>query len=113
LRLIVEREREIQAFVPVEYWKISALFEADDTKNQYKARLFKVNKADPNLTDEATTMALLEKLKRANYQLDNIDRSTKSIRPGAPFITSTLQQEASTRLGFLTKKTMAVASAVV
>ena len=109
LRLIVEREREIQAFVPVEYWKISALFEADDTKNQYKARLFKVNKADPNLTDEATTMALLEKLKRANYQLDNIDRSTKSIRPGAPFITSTLQQEASTRLGFLTKKTMAVA----
>ena len=109
LRLIVEREREIQAFVPVEYWKISALFEADDTKKQYKARLIKVNKADPNLTDEATTLALLKKLEKASYQLDSIDRSTKSIRPGAPFITNTLQQEASTRLGFLTKKTMAVA----
>lgn len=109
LRLIVEREREIQAFIPVEYWKISALFEADDTKNQYKARLLKVNNADPNLTNETATKALLEKLKQATYKLDSIDRNTKSIRPGAPFITSTLQQEASTRLGFLTKKTMAVA----
>ncbi len=109
LRLIVEREREIQAFVPVEYWKISALFEADDTKNQYKARLFKVNKADPDLTNEAKTKALLEKLERAAYELESIDRSTKSVRPGAPFITSTLQQEASTRIGFLTRKTMAVA----
>ncbi len=109
LRLIVEREREIQAFVPVEYWKISALFEADDTKKVYKARLFKVNKADPDLTDEAKTTTLLKKLEQATYKLDGIDRSTKSVRPGAPFITSTLQQEASTRLGFLTKKTMAVA----
>ena len=71
-----------------------------------------MNKADPNLTDEATTLALLKKLEKASYQLDSIDRSTKSIRPGAPFITSTLQQEASTRLGFLTKKTMAVAPLV-
>lgn len=109
LRLIVEREREIQAFVPVEYWKISALFEPEGSKRQYKARLFKVNNADPDLQDEKTTLALLEKLKQASYKLDSIDRSTKSIRPGAPFITSTLQQEASTRLGFLTKKTMAVA----
>ena len=109
LRLIVEREREIQAFVPVEYWKISALFEADDTKKQYKARLFKVNGVDPDLPDEETTMALVEKLNQGAYKLDSIDRNTKSVRPGAPFITSTLQQEASTRLGFLTRKTMAVA----
>ena len=109
LRLIVEREREIQAFVPVEYWKISALFEADDTKKQYKGRLIKVNKADPDLTDEAKTKELLKKLEHATYKLDSIDRNTKSVRPGAPFITSTLQQEASTRLGFLTRKTMAVA----
>lgn len=99
----------IQAFVPVEYWKISALFEADDTKKQYKARLIKVNKADPNLTDEATTLALLKKLEKASYQLDSIDRSTRASALELPFITSTLQQEASTRLGFLTKKTMAVA----
>ncbi len=109
LRLIVEREREIQAFVPVEYWKISAIFEADDSKKIYKARLFKVNKADPDLSDETTTMALLKKLEKAAYNLESIDRNTKSVRPGAPFITSTLQQEASTRIGFLTKKTMAVA----
>ncbi len=109
LRLIVEREREIDAFVPVEYWKISALFEADDSKKIYKARLFKVNKADPDLTDEAKAKTLLEKLEKAAYKLDSIDRSTKSVRPGAPFITSTLQQEASTRIGFLTRKTMTVA----
>ena len=109
LRLIVEREREIQAFVPVEYWKISAVFEPDGAAMQYKARLFKVNGADPDLPDEETTLALVEKLNKSSYTLESIDRSTKNIRPGAPFITSTLQQEASTRLGFLTKKTMAVA----
>jgi len=109
LRLVVEREREIQAFVPVEYWKITGLFEPEGSKKQYKARLFKVNGADPQLSDEKTTMALLEKLKAAAYTLESIDRNTKSVRPGSPFITSTLQQEASTRLGFLTKKTMAVA----
>lgn len=109
LRLIVEREREVQAFVPVEYWKISAIFEPEGIKKQYKARLFKLNGADPDLPDAETTMALVEKLNQATYKLNNIDRSTKNIRPGAPFITSTLQQEASTRLGFLTKKTMAIA----
>ena len=109
LRLIVEREREIDVFVPVEYWKIAALFEPDGTKKQYKARLFKVNDSDPVLTDEKTTEALVKKLEQAAYKLDKINRSTKMFRPGAPFITSTLQQEASTRLGFLTKKTMTVA----
>ncbi len=109
LRLIVEREREIDAFVPVEYWKISALFEPDGINKQYKARLFKVNGLDPDLPDEETTMVLVEKLEKAAYKLDGIDSSTRNIRPGAPFITSTLQQEASTRLGFLTRKTMAVA----
>ncbi len=109
LRLIVEREREILAFVPVEYWKISAIFEPDGSKKQYKARLFKLNGDDPVLPDEDTTLAVLKKLEKAAYSVQSIDRSTRSVRPGAPFITSTLQQEASTRLGFLTRKTMAVA----
>ena len=109
LRLIVEREREIQAFVPVEYWKISALFEPEGTNKHYKSRLIKVNGADPDLPDEETTMKLVEVLNQSFYKIDRIYSSTKSIRPGSPFITSTLQQEASTRIGFLTKKTMAVA----
>ena len=109
LRLIVEREREIQDFVPVEYWTISAVFEPEGATKRYKARLFKVNGTDPDLPDEETTLKLVENLQQAFYKVDRIHSNTKSVRPGAPFITSTLQQEASTRLGFLTRKTMAVA----
>ena len=59
LRLVVEREREIQAFVPVEYWKITGLFEPEGSKKQYKARLFKSWRRS-QYRIKKTTMALLE-----------------------------------------------------
>lgn len=111
LRLVVEREREIDAFVPVEYWSIHALFNPDGSDKQFRAKLVKINgnNLDMSLENENQTMATVEQLKNAVYKIGNINVSPKLVRPGAPFITSTLQQEASRRLGFLTKKTMSIA----
>ncbi len=111
LRLVVEREREIDAFVPVEFWSIHALFNPDGSDKQYRAKLLKVNgkNLDMGLENEDQAMAMVGQLKNAAYKIGDINVSTKTVRPGAPFITSTLQQDASRRLGFLTKKTMSIA----
>ncbi len=111
LRLVVEREREIDAFVPVEYWSIHALFSPDGSEKQYRAKLAKVNgtNLEMSLENEGLALAMVGQLKKASYKIGDINVSTKLVRPGAPFITSTLQQEASRRLGFLTRKTMSIA----
>ena len=111
LRLVVERERAIDAFIPQEYWSIHALLNPDKSDKEYRAKLVKVNEQNLNMSlkDENAAMALVEKMEIANYAIEAINVSNKSIRPGAPFITSTLQQEASRRLGFQTRKTMALA----
>ncbi|MDD2522361.1 MAG: type I DNA topoisomerase [Anaerolineaceae bacterium] len=111
LRLVVEREREIDAFIPVEYWSIHGIFNPDGSDKQYRAKLAKVNgkNLEMSLENEEQTLAMVEQMKKAAYNIANISISTKQIRPGAPFITSTLQQEASRRLGFLTRKTMTIA----
>ena len=111
LRLVVEREREIEAFIPVEYWTIHGLFNPDGSDKQYRAKLAKIDgeNLDMNLKNEAQALALVEEMRKANYKIGDINVSTRQMRPGAPFITSTLQQEASRRIGFLTRKTMSVA----
>ncbi len=111
LRLVVEREREIDAFIPVEYWSIHALLNPDGSEKQYRAKLAKINGNAVNgtLDNEEIALETVEKLRLAAYKIGDINVSTKQIKPGAPFITSTLQQEASRRIGFLTRKTMAVA----
>ena len=111
LRLVVEREREIDAFVPLEYWSIHALFNPDGSDKQYRAKLVKIDgkNLDMGLENETQASAMVGQLKKAAFKIGDINVSTKLVRPGAPFITSTLQQEASRRLGFLTKKTMSIA----
>ncbi len=111
LRLVVEREREIDAFIPIEHWSIHALLNPDGSDKQYRAKLTKVDgeNLDMSLENEAQTMAMVKQMEKADYKISEINVSSKKIRPGAPFITSTLQQEASRRLGFLTRKTMSVA----
>ena len=111
LRLVVEREREIDAFVPVEYWSIHALFNPDGSDKEYRAKLVKVNgkNLEMSLENEKQASAIVGQMKKAAYKIGDINVSTRLIRPGAPFITSTLQQEASRRLGFLTKKAMSIA----
>jgi DNA topoisomerase-1 len=109
LRLIVEREREIENFNPVEYWSIEADLLPEGGKIPYRAKLAKINGKDPNLGNQDDTEVILEEMRRSSYLVDSIKRGQRRRFPSAPFITSTLQQDASRSLGFTAKKTMSVA----
>jgi DNA topoisomerase-1 len=114
VRLVVEREREIQAFVPVEYWSIAAELAKQDTRGSdprpsFVAKLVKIRGDEVNLKDEPATQAVVDDLSGAQYVVGNVRKFQRQRKPLAPFITSTLQQEASNRLGFSAKRTMAVA----
>jgi DNA topoisomerase I len=109
LRLVVEREREIEAFLPVEYWTIEADLRPDKQKEVYRSKLVKVDDVDLKLSTEAEARLLVDDMEPAVYTIARIKRSERRRRPAAPFITSTLQQEASRRLGFTARRTMALA----
>ncbi len=108
VRLIVEREREIRAFIPEEFWEIHADLKARDADPaRFEVRRCRGEKFRP--TNEADAMAARDALAGASYRVKaREDKPTRS-NPPAPFITSTLQQSASTRLGFSVKKTMTLA----
>ncbi|MEX2161758.1 MAG: type I DNA topoisomerase [Anaerolineales bacterium] len=109
LRLIVEREREIDAFVPVEYWSIEAELQPEGSAATFKAKLAEVDGAEPKLGKKADVDPLLADLQAAAYAISEIKRGQRRRKAPAPFTTSTLQQEASRKLGFTAKRTMAVA----
>ena len=109
LRLIVEREREVNAFVPVEYWSIAAEFLPVGGKISFIAKLAKLDGQDPQLNNEAEVNPILADMESAAYVIDKIKRGERRRNPAPPFITSTLQQEASRRLGYTAKRTMALA----
>jgi DNA topoisomerase-1 len=114
LRLVVEREREIEAFTPQEYWTIAAEFRPENGRppaeqQTFIARLAKINDADPVLESEEAVRPILEELEAASYTIARIKRGERRRNPAAPFITSTLQQEASRRLGYTARRTMALA----
>ncbi len=102
LKLIVDREREIEAFTPEEYWKIIAVF------SDYEAELFKYKTKDIELHNEEEANAVLKALGE-EYTVESIEKKEKKRKSKLPFITSTLQQEASTKLGFAARKTMSIA----
>ena len=108
VRLIVDREREIQAFVAVEYWSLHARLAARRPP-EFTATLREVDGEKPSLPDEATTRALVASLDGARYVVRSVTRGERRRNPAPPFITSTLQQEAGRKLGFSAKKTMTVA----
>ncbi|HHV04958.1 MAG TPA: type I DNA topoisomerase [Anaerolineaceae bacterium] len=109
VRLVVEREREIQNFVPVEYWVVSAIFHQAGHDEQYEAKLLKINDQDLELNNEKDTLATVADMKEAKYKLAEKKLNSRRNRPVAPYITSTMQQDASSRLGFLASRTMMVA----
>jgi DNA topoisomerase-1 len=109
LRLIVEREREIEAFDPVEYWSIGAELKPENLKSTFVAKLAKIDENDPELPDEETVLPILSDMEQAAYTIKKVKRGERRRKPSAPFITSTLQQEASRKLGFTAKRTMALA----
>ena len=102
LKLIVDREREIAAFVKEEYWTITALFK------DFDAELFEYKKKKIEIKNEDEADKVLESLSDT-YTLVSLEEKVKAKKSKPPFITSTLQQEASTKLGFPAKKTMSLA----
>ena len=124
LRLVCERERDIQRFTPVEYWTLEAELSKKDEGGRMRdesqpstlnpqpsfiARLFKLNGADPDLKNEADAQRVVDALQGADYVVTRVERKDRTRRPAAPFTTSTLQQEASRKLGFNARRTMAAA----
>jgi len=112
LRLIVEREREIEAFVPDEYWSIDAELkpgQAEDSAGTYVANLSRIDGNKFKLESESATQAVLDDMAKAVYQVRKVRRGTRKRNPYPPFTTSTLQQDASRQLSYSAKKTMAIA----
>lgn len=109
-RLVVEREREIRAFTPVEYWEIHVDSHSEKFSND-TIRLEAVKQAGKALVlkNQAQTEQVVTKLQQADFIVADREQKPTQSRPSAPFITSTLQQAASTRLGFPVKKTMMLA----
>ena len=109
LRLIVEREREIDAFVPVEYWSIHGEFKPEGLKSTFTAKLAKIDDQEPELPNEEAVKPILVEMETAAYSITKVKRGERRRKPSAPFTTSTLQQEASRKLGFTARRTMALA----
>lgn len=109
LRLIVEREREIEDFIQDEYWTIEAELKPDQSKKTYIAKLFRINGEEPSLSNKEKTHSFLVDLEEANYWITKVKKGERKRKAPAPFITSSLQQEASRRLGFTARRTMALA----
>ena len=107
LRMIVEREEEIEAFTPVEYWTIGAML----SKNNYdfEAELTKYKDKKIEIKDKKEADKILKDLENAKYIVSNITSRDTKRNPQAPFITSTLQREASSKLGYGVSKTMQIA----
>ena len=102
LKLIVDREREIEAFIPEEYFEIEATF------NDFTAKLETYNHKKIEIKKETEAKEILSKLSNA-FKIESVEKKEKNKKSKAPFTTSTMQQEASTKLGFSSKKTMVIA----
>jgi DNA topoisomerase-1 len=109
VRLIVEREREIRAFTPEEYWKITATLTPKTEHFPFDAELRQKGDAKLELKTEADANAVLRDLQGATYIVESVEKRQRKRTPPPPFITSTLQQEASRKLGFSAKRTMQIA----
>ena len=109
LRLIVEREREIEDFIPVEYWTIGAEFKPEGSRQSFTTKLVRIDDKEPELPNEEFVKPILADMETAGYSITKVKHGERRRKPSAPFTTSTLQQEASRKLGFTTKRTMALA----
>lgn len=108
VRLVVEREEEIQAFVPQEYWTLEAAL-AGKLPPEFIARLVRVGGKKAELNDEQSTRSLVADLEKASYLVEKVDKRERRRNAPAPYITSKLQQDAANRLHFTAKKTMTLA----
>ncbi len=108
-RLVVDRENEIRAFVPEEFWKIDAVLKGGKPAKSFEARLYSYCGKKLTVKSEAEAKKVEKELESASYSVASVKETEKKRNPAPPFITSTLQQEASRRFGFSVKKTMQIA----
>jgi len=109
VHLICAREREIQNFISEEYWTITANLRKDQKSKEFAAQLIKRGKEKLRIINEADAKSILQQLESVPFEVLEMKRKERKRNPAAPFITSTLQQEAARKLGFTTKKTMMLA----
>lgn len=109
LRLVVDRENEIRAFVPQEYWSIDAMFTNPPGKKTFSAVLYGKNNEKIKIVNKEQSDAVLADLEGAEYTVTAVKKGTRRKSPTPPFTTSTLQQEASRRLSFQARRTMKAA----
>ncbi|MGI6030217.1 MAG: type I DNA topoisomerase [Eubacteriales bacterium] len=108
-KLIVDREREINAFIPKEYWNIDVKYQAEGVRRPFAAKFFGTEQGRMELGDQAAAQQVLDAIAGKPHVVSKVKKGEKRRRPAPPFITSTLQQEASRKLNFQSRKTMSVA----
>jgi len=112
VRLIVDREREIQAFVPREYWSITAQLASHGNPIVFAAELNTIDGRKADVTNEAQALEIVAAVTHGTFRVSSIKQREQRRNPAAPFTTSTLQQEASRKLKFRVRKTMQLAQAL-
>ncbi len=123
LKLVVDREKEIEKFIPIEYWNISSLLQGQKESRSFTAALYSVDgkridkelqqdKDIQTIPNKETAEGIVDRLKKAHYKVDSIEKKEKKRNPVPPFITSTLQQEASRHYGFSASRTMNIAQSL-
>ena len=109
VKLIVDRENEIEKFIPEEYWNIYADLKDEKSKKQFEARFYGKNGKKQEIHSKEEIDQILKTIENAKYTVSEVKKGEKKRNPAPPFTTSTMQQEASRKLGFTLKKTMSVA----
>lgn len=108
-RMIVDREEEIENFVPKEYWLINALLKKEAEEKSFQAKFYGVDGKKTEIKTKEEADAILKKVENGQYVVQKVKQSKRQKNAPFPFTTSTLQQEANKKLGFTTKKTMMIA----
>jgi DNA topoisomerase I len=123
LKFVVDREKEIENFTPIEYWNIGAIVEPKEEKKKFEASIYSIDgkkvekeakdKKDVYLiSNKETAEKIVQRLKKASYTVKSVEKKEKKRHPTPPFITSTLQQEASRHYGFAVSRTMGIAQSL-
>lgn len=109
VKLIVDREEEIEKFIPEEYWNIFAKLQEPESKKEFEARFYGKDNKKQEIHNKEEVDEILKNIEKAKYIIKEIKKGEKKRTPAPPFTTSTMQQEASRKLGFTLKKTMSIA----
>lgn len=123
LKLVVDREKEIEAFKPVEYWNLGAIFKTEEDSRSFLSSLYSVDGKRVEkeavegkdlclIANKDSADSLLQRMKKGPYRIASVERKEKKRNPPPPFITSTLQQEASRHLGYSAARTMGIAQSL-